>query len=62
MGRTPVYLVGPMKRLLTGKNDQLGWELQHRLGPLGEVLALDRCVCSYCGDLGLNPRVLAEKL
>lgn len=32
-----------MKRiLLTGKNGQVGWELQRTLAPLGEVLAFDR--------------------
>ncbi|MCX7173467.1 MAG: dTDP-4-dehydrorhamnose reductase [Proteobacteria bacterium] len=32
-----------MKRiLLTGKNGQVGWELQRTLAPLGEVIALDR--------------------
>ncbi len=32
-----------MKRiLLTGRNGQVGWELQRTLAPLGEVVALDR--------------------
>jgi dTDP-4-dehydrorhamnose reductase len=31
-----------MKILLTGKNGQIGWELQRTLAPLGEVLALGR--------------------
>jgi dTDP-4-dehydrorhamnose reductase len=32
-----------MKRiLLTGRNGQVGWELQRTLAPLGEVIALDR--------------------
>ncbi|MHB1292627.1 MAG: dTDP-4-dehydrorhamnose reductase [Sulfuricella sp.] len=31
-----------MKILLTGKNGQVGWELQRALAPLGEVVALDR--------------------
>jgi dTDP-4-dehydrorhamnose reductase len=32
-----------MKRiLLTGRNGQVGWELERALGPLGEVLAFDR--------------------
>lgn len=30
-----------MKILLTGKNGQVGWELQRTLAPLGEVLAVD---------------------
>ena len=31
-----------MKILLTGKNGQVGWELQRALAPLGEVIALGR--------------------
>ena len=31
-----------MKILLTGKNGQVGWELNRTLLPLGEVIALDR--------------------
>lgn len=31
-----------MKILLTGKNGQVGWELQRTLAPLGKVVALDR--------------------
>ena len=31
-----------MKILLTGKNGQVGWELNRSLLPLGEVIALDR--------------------
>lgn len=34
-----------MKILLTGKNGQLGFELQRALAPLGEVVALDREAC-----------------
>lgn len=30
-----------MKILLTGKNGQVGWELQRSLAPLGEVVAVD---------------------
>lgn len=30
------------KILLTGKNGQVGWELQRTLAPLGEVVAVDR--------------------
>lgn len=33
-----------MKILLTGKNGQVGWELQRTLAPLGEVVAVDRQV------------------
>ncbi|MFA7318959.1 MAG: dTDP-4-dehydrorhamnose reductase [Sulfuricella sp.] len=31
-----------MKILLTGKNGQVGWELQRTLAPLGQVVAVDR--------------------
>lgn len=31
-----------MKILVTGKNGQVGWELQRALAPLGEVVAVDR--------------------
>ena len=31
-----------MKILLTGRNGQLGWELERALAPLGEVHACDR--------------------
>lgn len=34
-----------MRLLLTGKNGQLGFELQRALGPLGEVIALDHAAC-----------------
>ena len=34
-----------MKILLTGKNGQVGFELQRALAPLGEVTALDREAC-----------------
>lgn len=34
-----------MRLLLTGKNGQLGFELQRALAPLGEVTALDRSGC-----------------
>jgi len=31
-----------VKILVTGKNGQIGWELQRALAPLGDVLAFDR--------------------
>ena len=31
-----------MRILLTGRNGQVGWELERALAPLGEVIALDR--------------------
>ncbi|MFA7240015.1 MAG: dTDP-4-dehydrorhamnose reductase [Sulfuricellaceae bacterium] len=33
---------GTTRILLTGKNGQVGWELQRTLAPLGEVVAVDR--------------------
>jgi dTDP-4-dehydrorhamnose reductase len=48
-----------LKILLLGKNGQVGWELQRSLGPLGEVLALDRHSTTYCGDLS-KPEELAQ--
>ncbi len=33
-----------MKILLTGKNGQLGWELERALAPLGELAAYDRAI------------------
>ena len=45
-----------MKILLLGKNGQLGWELQRALGPLGELVALDR---HEGGDLGDNDALTA---
>jgi dTDP-4-dehydrorhamnose reductase len=33
-----------MKILVTGKNGQVGWELQRTLAPLGEVVAVDRSI------------------
>ena len=48
-----------MKILLLGKNGQVGWELQRSLGPLGEVLALDRHSTTHCGDLS-QPERLAQ--
>ena len=41
-----------MKLLLLGKNGQLGRELLRSLGPLGELVALDRHSADFCGNLG----------
>ena len=46
-----------MRILLLGKNGQVGWSLQRSLGPLGEVIALDRH--SPGGDLS-NLEALAH--
>lgn len=57
-----------MKILLLGKNGQVGWELQRSLGPLGDLVALDRHSTAEhggCGDLsnldGLRATVLSLK-
>ena len=34
-----------MKLLLTGKNGQVGFELQRALAPLGEIVAVDQADC-----------------
>ena len=39
-----------MKILLFGKSGQLGWELQHSLASLGEVIALGTDSQELCGD------------
>ena len=57
-----------MKILLTGKNGQVGFELQRALAPLGEVLAVDQSECdmadtkairrlvqSFSPDIIINP-------
>lgn len=40
-----------MKILLTGKNGQVGWELQRSLITLGEVICVDYSDKELCGDL-----------
>ena len=51
-----------MKILLLGKNGQVGWELQQRLGTFGEVIALDRHGnVEDCGDLE-QPLKLVETI
>lgn len=55
-----------MKILLTGKNGQVGYELQRSLAPLGEVVAVDvedcdltnseqivDLACDFKNDLGI---------
>lgn len=58
----------PMKILLTGKNGQVGFELQRALAPLGAVVAVDHAECDLsnaeairrlvrdvCPDVIVNP-------
>ena len=48
-----------MRILLSGKNGQVGWELQRSLAPLGEVLALDRNNGGDLTDLaGIQQKIL----
>lgn len=49
-----------MKILLTGKNGQLGFELQRSLAPLGEVFAVDRQACPLHDEAALQ--ALLERL
>lgn len=42
MTRGTAHLIPTRKILLTGKNGQVGWELQRSLACLGEVVAVDR--------------------
>ncbi len=34
-----------MKILITGRNGQVGFELQRALAPLGEIVAVDQAAC-----------------
>ncbi|MCY1669357.1 dTDP-4-dehydrorhamnose reductase [Rhizobium sp. SL86] len=46
-----------MRLLLTGKNGQVGFELQRALAPLGEVAALDRTVCDLEDEASVRDAV-----
>jgi dTDP-4-dehydrorhamnose reductase len=48
-----------MKILLTGKDGQIGWELQRTLAPLGEVLALGRDRLDLANAAALSSTVRA---
>ena len=43
-----------MKLLLTGKNGQLGFELQRALSELGEVIAWDVADCDLCDEAAVR--------
>jgi len=43
--------------MLTGKNGQVGWELQRALAPLGEVVALDRTQLDLANPSQIRERV-----
>ncbi len=46
-----------MRLLLTGKNGQVGFELQRALAPLGEVIAVDRMTCDLQDPYALRETV-----
>ena len=46
-----------MRLLLTGKNGQVGFELQRALAPLGEVIAVDRMTCDLQDHYALRETV-----
>jgi dTDP-4-dehydrorhamnose reductase len=48
-----------MKILLTGKNGQVGFELQRALAPLGEVIAVDHLECDLADPAAIR-RLVAE--
>lgn len=43
-----------MRLLLTGKNGQVGFELQRALAPLGDVAALDRTICDLESEASIR--------
>jgi len=48
-----------MKILLTGKNGQVGFELQRALAPLGEIVAVDQSECDLA-DAGAIRRLVSS--
>jgi len=48
-----------MKILLTGKNGQVGFELQRALAPLGEVIAVDHLECDLADPAAIR-RLIAD--
>jgi dTDP-4-dehydrorhamnose reductase len=48
-----------MKILLTGKNGQVGFELQRALAPLGEIVAVDQTDCNLADDVAIR-RLVSE--
>ncbi len=50
-----------MRVVLFGKNGQVGWELQHSLAPLGEVIALGRKEVDFLDLKGLQRFTLEAK-
>jgi len=50
-----------MKILLTGKNGQVGFELQRALAPLGEIVAVDQDECDLADAVALRDLIRAIK-
>ncbi|MDP1653027.1 MAG: dTDP-4-dehydrorhamnose reductase [Rhodocyclaceae bacterium] len=50
-----------MKILLTGKNGQVGFELQRALAPLGEIVAVDQSDCDLADVTAIRQLVSATK-
>jgi dTDP-4-dehydrorhamnose reductase len=48
-----------MKILLTGKNGQVGFELQRALAPLGEIVAVDQTDCNLADEAAIR-RLVSE--
>lgn len=49
-----------MKLLLTGKNGQVGFELQRALAPLGDIVAVDQAKCDLLSSEAINPITTAD--
>ena len=50
-----------MRILLTGRNGQVGWELERKLAPLGEVIATDRATLDLADPDAIRRRVREAK-
>ena len=50
-----------MKILLTGKNGQVGFELQRALAPLGEIAAVDHQECDLSSPAAIRPLIAELK-
>lgn len=46
-----------MRILLTGRNGQVGFELQRALAPLGDLIALDRAGCDLENEMSLREAI-----
>ena len=50
-----------MRFLLTGKNGQVGFELQRALAPLGEIVAVDQAECDLINETAIRTLVRTTK-